>query len=190
VWHTTSHGSPGAAPITCQTCHYETVDPANTAPGRFYYLDTTGSYQLPGGDPWRISSGWAEQLDCTSCHTGAPGAPPQGAGRVLPLRHVNGVRDVVFDPRTTLPPVAGVPSAPNTPTKPYWVALAERGVPWPGTAVWNGTTISFDLSAASYDRATKRCSGVACHLAETPTWGRPYGWGNPEYDNCTLCHPL
>jgi predicted CxxxxCH...CXXCH cytochrome family protein len=190
VWHNTGHGGRGAAPITCQTCHYGTVDPANTAPGGFYYLDTTGTYLIPGGDPGRFASGWATQLDCTSCHTGAPGRPPMGAGRVLPLRHVNGVRDVVFDPRLTLPPVAGLPVAPNTPTKPYWLARAGVYVPWPGTAVWNGTTVSFDLSAASYDRVTKRCSGVGCHLAGTPVWGRAYGWGSPEYDNCSRCHPM
>jgi predicted CxxxxCH...CXXCH cytochrome family protein len=190
VWHNTGHGGRGASPITCQTCHYDTVDPANTAPGGFYYLDTTGSYLLPGGYPGRITDGWATQLDCTSCHTGETGAPPQGSGRVLPLRHVNGTRDVVFDPRTALPPVAGLPPAPNTPAKPAWLARAGSYVPWPASAVWNGSTVSFDLSAARYDRATKTCSGVGCHLAGSPTWGRPYGWGSPEYDNCSRCHPM
>ncbi len=186
-WHTTKHGFPGAAPITCQACHHDTVDPANVAPGGFYWLDTTGSYRLPGGDPGRIASGWSLILDCASCHTGDPDDPPQGTGRVLPLRHVNGVRDVVFDPRTSLPAIAGLPAPPNTPPRPYWVAKASR-VPWPATTTRTGTTISFDLGAVVYDRATKTCSGAACHLLALPTWGRPYGWG-PRGENCNLCHP-
>jgi len=189
VWHTSKHGAPGAAPITCQACHYETVDPANVAPGGFYYLDTTGSYQLPGGDPFRVESGWTAQLDCTSCHTGAAGAPPRGTGRVLPLRHVNGTRDVVFDPRPVLPAIAGLPAAPNTPTKPYWTADSARWVPWPAAAVWNGTTLSFDLAGAGYQPATKTCSGVACHLADVPVWGKPYGWGIGG-QSCNMCHPM
>ena len=45
-----------AAPITCQACHAETVDPANVAPGGSFWLDTTGDYQLPGGDPSRLAA--------------------------------------------------------------------------------------------------------------------------------------
>lgn len=188
VWHGTMHGNPGAAPITCQSCHYDTVDPGNTAPGGFYYLDTTGEYQLPGGDPGRIAFGYTEQLHCTSCHTGAAGAPPQGGGRALPLRHVNGTRDVVFDPRTVLPAVAGLPAAPSTPSKPYWVAEATSDVPWPANAVWNGSTVSFDLAPAHYDPATKTCSAVGCHLDDVPVWGKPFGFGGDEWPNCNLCH--
>ncbi len=190
VWHTTKHGGPGAAPITCQTCHFDTVDPANTAPGGFYYLDTTGRYLLPGGDPGRIDWGWTAQLDCTSCHTGLAGAPPQGTGRVLPLRHVNGVRDVVFDPRTVLPPVPGLPPAPNVPVAPYWMADASTSVPWPPSAAWTGTTVSFGVGGVTYAPDSKTCSGVACHLAQpSAVWGAPYGWG-PSGENCNLCHPM
>jgi hypothetical protein len=102
---------------------------------------------------------------------------------------VNGARDVAFDPRTTLPLVAGLPPAPNTPARPYWVARASKGVPWPGAATWNGTTVSYDLSTTSYDRATKTCSSTGCHLADSPIWGRPYGWGE-SFENCRRCHPM
>lgn len=101
-WHTTYHGgtTEGSAPITCQTCHYDTVAVTNVGPGGFYYLDTTGNYDLGG------------QLDyvCTFCHTGQAGAPAQKAGAIATKRHVNGTRDVVFDPRPSLPAnVTGVP---------------------------------------------------------------------------------
>lgn len=187
-WHTSKHGNPGAAPITCQTCHFDTVDPANTAPGGFYYLDTTGTYLLPGGDPSRIALGWADVISCTTCHSGAPGEPPRGTGKILPLRHVNGTRDVVFDPRTTLPPVAGLPAAPNQPTKPYWTVNSEMYFAWPPTSVVNGTTLSFDLVGARYDKATKTCSSAGCHLEESPVWGRPYGYGGDYWPNCYRCH--
>jgi predicted CxxxxCH...CXXCH cytochrome family protein len=188
VWHGTKHGSPGAAPITCQSCHFDTVDPANTAPGGFYYLDTTGTYQLAGGDPGRIDWGWTAQLDCTSCHTGAADAPPQGTGRVLPLRHVNGTRDVVFDPRTSLPPLAWLPPAPSTPVKPYWTAESVPSFAWGPTAVLSGSTMSYDLTTARYDARTKTCSGAACHLEDVPVWGKQNGYGGDDWPNCYVCH--
>ena len=100
-WHRTKHGGywPGndAAPITCQTCHFDTVDPAAAGPSGFYWLDTTGTYQLAGG---------LLGFDCRECH-GTTSGPPAGSGRALPLRHVNGRREVVFDPRTSLPDCPG-----------------------------------------------------------------------------------
>ncbi len=186
-WHTSKHGrsdwGEDAAPITCQTCHAETVDPASTAPGGFYWLDTTGNYDLGG------LLGYA----CESCHTGAAGAPPQGSGKVLPLRHVNGRRDVIFDPRTTLPDLSWLPPAPYTPTRPYWVTNEATGITFPDPAIPDaevvGTTagtLSLHLASARYDASTKTCTSVACHLQQTQvTWGAPNDW-----NACSTCHPF
>ena len=95
AWHAGTHGVGGGqdgSAITCQTCHFETVDPRHAGPSGFYYLDTSGDYRLPGG-----LLGYA----CGDCHVEGGRAPP-ASGKVLPLRHVNGVRDVVFDRRSTL----------------------------------------------------------------------------------------
>jgi predicted CxxxxCH...CXXCH cytochrome family protein len=186
-WHSSKHGAqygPGddSAPITCQSCHFETTDPANTAPGSFYYLDTTGDYHLPGGDATRLTSAIYLNLQCTACHK-AGGAPVR-SGKVLPLRHVNGKRDIVFDPRSSLPALSWLPAAPNSPTKPYW-ATAWNAAEFPSTGAWNGTTVSFDLTTASYDPATKTCANVGCHLVESRVvWGtNPVGWAT-----CGNCH--
>lgn len=159
-----------AAPITCQTCHSDTVDPGNTGPSGFYYLDTSGGYAFGGGI-----------LDdaCASCHTGAPGSPASGSGRVLPLRHVNGTRDVAFDPRTTLPSIPWLPAAPNTPSRPYWAAGAGLSSVPPNSgfdgSTWSLTLGSTDGPPAAYERTTKTCSNVACHLESPgPVWGAPY----------------
>ncbi len=184
-WHTTKHGGywPGedAAPITCQTCHADTVDPASTGPSGFYWLDTTGTYRLPGG-----------QLDfaCGSCH-GTTGGPPTGAGRVLPLRHVNGRREVAFDPRTALPDLAWLPPPPDRPTRPYWVTHASPLVTIPDPsipdAIMEGATLSLHLASARYDAAAKTCTSVACHLAQTSvTWGAAYD----STASCAACHGL
>ncbi|WP_242343295.1 CxxxxCH/CxxCH domain c-type cytochrome [Anaeromyxobacter terrae] len=189
--HASKHGSaaPGeaAAPITCQTCHYATTDPTATGPSKFYWLDTTGSYVLAGGDPARLTDPRWKATQCGTCH-GAGGAPVL-QGKVLPLTHVNGRRDVVFDPRTTLPSIPGLPPAPETPTRPYWVTPARFCEAVPAGAVIEGTTLSIELSGAAYDPATKRCSGVACHLGDAPVWGRQY-LANPTSGtaSCCRCH--
>ena len=182
-----------AAPITCQSCHFETVDPANTGPSGFYYLDTSGSYDLGG----------QLKYACATCHGGANAAAPLQGGKVRPLRHVNGRRDVVFDPRTTLPPLAFLPAAPFTPTRPIWVTDANfspdpvphdavldpaqippppAGTTWP----FGQPTLSLHLGSARYDPATKSCTSVACHLDQ------PYRWGDPPSSDvtlqCTGCH--
>lgn len=180
--HTTRHGGNvagyDAAPITCQTCHFDTVDPGAAGPSGFWWLDTTGDYRLPGG---------LLGFDCSRCH-GAPGGPPAGQGRVRPLRHVNGRADVAFDPRTSLPASPGLPAAPNTPALPYWVTGANVG-PLPPDARLDGTTLSLHLGAASYDPATRTCSGVGCHLGDAPVWGRPYRiLGPPQDTSCCRCH--
>ena len=192
-WHTSKHGGNwsadnDAAPITCQTCHAETVDPAAAGPSGFYWLDTTGHYQLPGGDPGRIGTAWYDQLECTACHDGV--TAPVGSGKVLPLRHVNGRRDVTFDPRTAVSAISWLPAAPSTPTRPYWVTNAAPGVLIPDPAipdaVMDGTTLSVHLGSAAYDPATKTCTSVACHLGQTAVrWGAPHGWAA-----CGQCHPF
>jgi predicted CxxxxCH...CXXCH cytochrome family protein len=207
VWHPgvdvgSKHGqgtwSPlnDASPITCQTCHAATVDPANTGPSGFYYLDTSGDYLLAGA---------AVHYDCLACHTAGSATAPTGTGRVLPLRHVNGTRDVVFDPRQALPAAAWLPSDPFTPTRPIWVTNAAPWVdPLPADAVYDPAvipappagqpwpyaqpTMSLHLGSATWTPATKTCSSVACHLAETSvTWG-----GAPEdyAEPCRRCHGL
>jgi hypothetical protein len=164
----------GAAPITCQTCHFETTDPTSTGPSGFYWLDTSGGYTLAGGDPARTNDPAWRATQCATCHAVA-GPAPAGTGRVRPLRHVNGRRDVVFDPRTVLPAYASLPAAPDRPTRPYWVTGARMCEPLPPGAVFEGTTLSLHLAGASWDPATKSCAGVACHLVGvTPVWGRPY----------------
>jgi predicted CxxxxCH...CXXCH cytochrome family protein len=166
------------------------VDPAAAGPSGFYWLDTTGDYHLPscsvwpcpagesGGDPARLTNPLYLYYQCTACHDGTKA--PVGGGKVLPLRHVNGKRDVVFDPRTTLPAIAWLPAAPNVPTRPYWVTNANPMVTIPDPsipdAVMDGATLSLHLQSARYDPATKTCTSVACHLAQTTVvWGAPHG---------------
>jgi predicted CxxxxCH...CXXCH cytochrome family protein len=186
------HGVPGegAAPMTCQTCHADTVDPTATGRSGFYWLDTTGEYNLPGA---------ALTYGCRTagCHGGAPGDAPQGIGRVLPLLHVNGSRDVVFDGRTAAPAYDGVPAAPYTPDFPYWtrVLIFKDANVLPVGAAWNpppaptgsaSGTLSFRLDGAGYAPATKTCTSVACHLRQTAVqWG---GTDIGSYATCFNCH--
>jgi predicted CxxxxCH...CXXCH cytochrome family protein len=180
----------GAAPMTCQACHASTVDPSATGPSGFWWLNTTGEYDLPGSPrPYGCRT--------AGCHDGTPAGAPQGAGRVLPLLHVNGSRDVVFDARTAAPVYAAMPPAPYAPDFPYWVALdvfKDASVLPPG-ATWNpppaptgkaAGTVSFRLDGAGYEPATKTCSNVACHLKQTSV-----AWGDtslPSFSTCFRCH--
>jgi len=185
-WHTSYHGgtTSGAAPITCQTCHFGSVAIDHTGPGGFYYLDTSGDYGLGG------SLGFA----CSTCHTGDVSDPAAQGGRADPLLHANGTRDVVFDPRSELPPeVGGLPPALDRPSLPYWVTaippLGER----PVDSAVDGGVWSLHLGGASYEPATKTCFNVPCHLkqsfggtstADPLVWGlTPVGWAS-----CDNCH--
>jgi len=180
-----------ASAITCQTCHYATVDPANTGPSGFYYLDTSGNYAFPGQ---------AEDVGCLRCHKAGDPVAPTNSGKVLPLHHVNGRRDVVFDPRTVLPAIAWLPPSPFTPSRPTWVTAAAPGVlPPSGDGIlepatvppggpFTAPTLSQYLSSAAYDPPTKTCSNVACHLAQTSVQ-----WGGAPLDDsatCKACHGL
>jgi predicted CxxxxCH...CXXCH cytochrome family protein len=178
-WHGSKHGvAPGtvdAAPITCQACHAGTVDPAGSAPGGFFWLDTTGDYQLPGG---------FLAYRCGDCH-GAPGGPPTGAGRVLALKHANGRRDVAFDDRPDLPVLPWLPVPPSRPSRPYWVTTGTAPQPIPPGAVIEGTTLSMRLGGAGWEPTTKTCSSVACHGTQTSVvWGAPHD----GYNACATCH--
>jgi predicted CxxxxCH...CXXCH cytochrome family protein len=177
----------GAAPMTCQTCHDATVDPAQTGPSGFYYLDTSGDYSLPGATA-PFSCGAA------GCHTGKPGEQPAGAGRVRPGRHVNGVRDVVFDPRTA-PPETGLPTRSALPTRAYWIADVRVSTTPPADGGFDDSadpsrparTLSLHLANAAYDPVAKTCSSVACHLkayAGTPK----QAWGQFPVNVCGPCH--
>jgi predicted CxxxxCH...CXXCH cytochrome family protein len=178
-WHTSKHGvAPGttdAAPITCQACHAETVDPSATMPDGSFWLDTTGDYDLGG----------ALGFECAGCHTGEAGRPAPGAGRARPLRHVNGRRDVAFDARTAAAAAPWLPPAPNTPSRPYWVLPARISLPATLDGGLEGSTLSFHLGSARYDAATKTCTSVACHLfQESVTWGAPHD----GFTACASCH--
>jgi predicted CxxxxCH...CXXCH cytochrome family protein len=189
-WHGSKHAvQPGitdAAPVTCQACHFESVDlAAGAGPSGFYWLDTTGDYRLPGGDPARLGSDAYARLDCTTCHQ-AGGPVPPALGRASPLRHVNGRRDVVFDPRTSLPDLAWLPAAPSRPTRPYWVTGSVT-LPPGVDAIQEGATISMHLAGASYEPATKTCTNVACHLSQSSVaWGTPHA----GFQACAACHGL
>jgi predicted CxxxxCH...CXXCH cytochrome family protein len=215
-YHGTRHGSPtpgyASAPITCQTCHFDTVDPSHTKPGGFYYLDTSGDYTRDDADPSRTSLVSWQRTQCATCHTAGGRAPP-AVGAVLPLRHVNGRPEVVFDPRPALPDgyATGLPPLQtNEPIAPYYVT-APDGIPgeWPlppdaesplpaGTEVriaQDGITqvLTVSLEHATYDPVRRTCSNVGCHmerqslidanLAPSLTWGEDYAnW------NCNYCH--
>lgn len=175
-WHATGPSAHGgwsaprnAAPITCQTCHFDTTDPAATGPSGFYWLGTDGDYRLdlPGADATRLTQQAWLATQCSTCH-------PPVRGAVLPLRHVNGARDVRFDPRSATGALAGYPGAPSDPaTAPAWIILST------------GATWSTGLQAASYDAATRTCSNVGCHLLQTSVrWGLvPVGVAS-----CDYCH--
>jgi predicted CxxxxCH...CXXCH cytochrome family protein len=204
------YGYVNSAPLTCQTCHFGTTDPSNTGDGGFYYLDTTGDYTIsPNG-----YGAWG--YTCTACH-GIASYPTAkvGTGKVLPLRHVNGTRDVEFDNRTGSPNVNYVPgtvvSPDNNPTRPYWITSGS-GSRW-GAEVTNatflGTTVQFDFSNSAYNSKTKTCTNVACHLSQGNTNRNgltiadrfyPLQWGATHYYmgtdpatgviGCNLCHRM
>jgi len=187
-----------ASPITCQTCHAGTVDPSNTGPSGFYYLDTSGDYSVPRQEV---------ALGCGPCHGAGDARAPRGTGRVRPLLHVNGKRDVVFDAREALPPLDWLPPNPFTPTRPNWSTNGPVGYVLPGVVLqpprmppaqagarpdgvpaFTQPTFSFDLGAARYASATKTCTSVACHLSQVSVqWG---GAPRPGMEGCNGCHGM
>jgi predicted CxxxxCH...CXXCH cytochrome family protein len=98
---------------------------------------------------------------------------------------VNGVRDVAFDPRTSVDGYARLPAAPNTPVFPYWRFPAGLSSLAPDMRM-DGSTLSLHLANARWDAATKTCSNVACHLAQTAAvWGET----TPNLSAaCMRCH--
>jgi predicted CxxxxCH...CXXCH cytochrome family protein len=72
--------------------------------------------------------------------------------------HVNGSNDVIFD---TVNPVH--------------------------YDTFSSGTVTFNLSGAAYDPATKTCTNAACHREQTTVqWGAPYRWWDSK--ECSLCH--
>jgi len=143
-----------STPITCQTCHFDTTDPRNTGPSTYYYLDTSGLYDIQEISGVPLDRRDTGPLQCSACHNELGGSARPGVGKVLPLRHVNGTRDVVFDPRTGdhdgldsvswLPVTAGSDAAgnPTRPARPYWMtdeSTSIWGCPTPFT-FWQGNT--------------------------------------------------
>jgi predicted CxxxxCH...CXXCH cytochrome family protein len=198
AWYGSNHGrgsawGPGgadSAPITCQTCHFESVDPTNVGPSGFYYLDTSGTYTLPDPNGGPAITSWFDD-SCGNCHTGQVGAPAKGVGRALALRHVNGRRDVVFDPRETTGGLTGYTGAPSSPNlRPYWWSnlSGPPGVTYPGN-LYENPDWSTHLKGASYDSYSKTCSNVGCHLRQGTT-GYPLVWGRTPVGSitCDACH--
>ncbi len=199
-----------ASPITCQACHYDTVDPANVLAGRFFYFDTSGTYELPGGDTTRQANAEWQSSQCGRCHDGS--LAPAGVGRVLPAKHVNGFRDVAFDARPTYTGAqTGVPPLADPSTlRPYYVTVDPTNLPaglHPDMHVLTSTSstspavLTFNLANAAYNPATKTCSNVACHLerqAMVAAGQNPPGplvWGQQDADywvatgsGCGGCH--
>jgi predicted CxxxxCH...CXXCH cytochrome family protein len=187
-------GTFGAAPMTCQACHFETVDPAATGPSGFWWLNTTGNYLADGQNYAAFTCAAA------NCHDGQPGRAPPGSGGVLPRRHVNGARDVVFDPRTATTSYRA-PAAPAEPTAAYWVTVSEfkdanhlppgatfSPAPPPPDGTSAAGTLSFELTGATYDPVTKTCGSVSCHLAQSSVqWG---GTGLGTMTTCFACHSV
>lgn len=178
-----------SAPITCQTCHYDTAAATNVGPSGFYYLDSSGNYEISDAVV-------SYTYSCTACHDGSAAAA--GTGKVMPYFHVNGARDVRFDPRTDLTGMdatyaaANLPASPNTPTRPYWFTNGSpliSGIPsLPADAVANGSTLSMDLQSAGWNATSKTCSSVACHFNQTSVqWG---GQGGESSTSCSACHTL
>lgn len=179
-----------SAPITCQTCHYDTADKTNTGPSGFYYLDVTGNYELS-------DAGLVYTYACASCHDGTK-APVGTGGRVMPFFHVNGTRDVRFDPRTDLTGMDAtylatkLPASPNTPTRPYWYSNGAPAMgslkPLPADVLEEGTSVSMHLGAAGWNASTKTCSSVTCHFKQTSVqWG---GTNGTTTAACYSCHTL
>jgi predicted CxxxxCH...CXXCH cytochrome family protein len=202
-----------ASPITCQACHFDTVA---EAPGQFFFFDPTGSYSFtaaerPFVDPSRTAVPEWAWSQCVTCHAGET-----RRGNVLPLRHVNGRRDVAFDRRAALPAgyPTGLPPLAGGPVRPYYVTNFTPTVgfePNPQfrllpdselVAVANTTVVSLvfhtTLESARYDPATKTCSSVGCHVGRKSLedagyvgplqWGQPFQWYSPTNPLCIGCH--
>lgn len=208
TFHRSRHGNPAsfptaqqASPITCQACHADTVDPANVLPGGFFYADTAITTQLPGGNPTRLTDAAWKDTQCGTCH-GVAGGPAASTGAARPLRHVNGARDVVFDRRTgaDLPADWFDALGASAPTRPYFMTGATffTGYTLPADAGWDPptpppaagqrTTLSYELTGAGWDPATRTCSSVACHLGNGVRWGQQDFETSPP--TCTGCHAI
>jgi predicted CxxxxCH...CXXCH cytochrome family protein len=195
-----------AAPITCQACHFDTVDPTFSPVSGFYYWNPDGAFDVSPSTPGTIV------VDCATCHSTTP---PAGR-RVVTFLHVNGSRDVSFDRRQAITGTPTLPGSPNDPTLPYWYTRATTNKDGQPSAIVSdavaasvvpgidlkGTTLELDLSAATWN-ADKSCSSVACHLNRLQAGSPAIRWGDfAELDSvtgqptgridpaavCTVCH--
>ena len=96
----------GAAPITCQACHFATTDPASR-PGPPGSTGSTPRAVTARGRRSRPAHRRALERDAVRHVPRPDGARRSGAARSCRSRHVNGRRDVVFDHAHDAPVVRG-----------------------------------------------------------------------------------
>lgn len=157
--------------LTCDGCHGNSptttyLDNDGGAGDSHYWVDPYGYENL------HVYNMSFEAIGCRTCHNDTVKAPsttgidPATSRRSYDdvalfdkAKHVNGSVDVSFDT------VNGF--------------TYDNGF---------GSVTHYDLATSTYDPATKTCSNVGCHIAETKViWGLPYRW----YDygqECDRCH--
>lgn len=160
----------GGATLDCNGCHGNspTTSYLNNDGGAgdsHYWIDPYGYENL---HVWNMGF---PALGCRTCHYNTVREPssvnidPASSRRVYNdvalfdrAHHVNGSVDVAFDTVNEM--------TYNTSSGP----------------------VTYDMTVASFDPATRTCSNVGCHITETKvTWGLPYRW----YDygqECDRCH--
>ena len=161
----------GGNPLTCSGCHAfppRTSYPANDggAGDSHSWIDMYGYDNLH-----TYNMGFSPPISCKYCHNGtvqqlntftydSMGVATLGEVPISNFsQHVNGINNVSFDKQN------------------------------PFVYSTYGGDTSMNLSAASYDAATKTCSNVSCHLGQTSVkWGTPYRW---YYETeCDRCHNM
>lgn len=149
-------------------------------------------------------------LDCNGCHRNGPQTSyptvDGGVGNSHGWIDDWGYEDLhaynmASDPLTCRVCHFGTVTAPQTWTRNNWdittyddVALESKALHVNGQIdvefdPVNGGVVrdtTFSLANAAYDRDSRTCSGVPCHLTQTtPEWGKPYRWWvDTECDQC------
>ena len=155
-------------PRDCNGCHRN--NPQTAWPDVQASVGNTHAWISDWG--WEDLHAWnhgLEPIPCRSCHNSTVTEVMtysrdswdityfDDAAIANKVYHVNGVKDVVFDPVN--PFVYNSSSGPK----------------------------EYSLASISYDLDTKVCSDVGCHKNQpNPEWGKPYrwGWGSLECDQC------
>ncbi|KAF0220375.1 MAG: Cytochrome [Geobacteraceae bacterium] len=168
-------------PDGCSGCH------ANAPRTDYTTNDGMTGDSHAWGNPWDYEQGhfnkeWFNMnpITCNYCHNDTVKAdskwwrsnPPFYTNfSSVPIagfsKHVNGKKDVAFEK-----------------TKPFTMERAD----WWG----NITRTDFSLTGATYDKETKSCNSVSCHLGQTTVkWGKTYrgyqAWNGIDYV-CWECH--